>query len=134
MQTIELQRVQYMPSTLTPGILYVSEEFNVAAHLCACGCGNKTITPLGKTEWSFSVEQGKPTLYPSIGNWQLPCRSHYWIIAGEIEWSYQWSEKQIKAGRQAEERRRQLYYERINRRSKRYRIFDFIKKWLFRKS
>ena len=34
-----LQRVHHMPKELQPGILYVSEEFLTAAHLCACGCG-----------------------------------------------------------------------------------------------
>ncbi len=38
---ISLQRVHHMPKVLEPGILYVSEEFGAAAHLCACGCGVK---------------------------------------------------------------------------------------------
>ena len=35
----KMRRVHYMPKDLKPGILYVSEEFNIAIHLCACGCG-----------------------------------------------------------------------------------------------
>jgi len=31
---IELQHVHYMPKDLKPGVLYVSEEFGIAAHLC----------------------------------------------------------------------------------------------------
>ena len=50
---IELQRVHYMPKELKPGVLYVSEEFGAAAHLCACGCGAKIRTPLGPTEWTL---------------------------------------------------------------------------------
>ena len=42
-----------MPQDLRPGVLYVSEEFGAAAHLCACGCGEKVSTPLGPTEWSL---------------------------------------------------------------------------------
>ena len=118
MDKIELKRVQYMPMELSPGILYVSEEFNVAGHMCPCGCGNKIITPLTPTEWSFTIENDQPTLYPSIGNWQLPCRSHYWIVSGEIEWSYRWTEKQIKAGQIAEEKRRKSYFKRTNKRKK----------------
>ena len=34
---IELQRVRYMPKDLNTGVLYVSEEFSTAAHLCPCG-------------------------------------------------------------------------------------------------
>ena len=41
MNTIKLERVQYIPKQLSPGILYVTERYSVAAHLCACGCGNK---------------------------------------------------------------------------------------------
>jgi hypothetical protein len=81
---IILQRVKYLPRDLAPGTLYVSEEFSVAGHLCACGCGNKVITPLAPAEWIFAERAGRPTLHPSIGNWQLPCRSHYVIANGQI--------------------------------------------------
>ncbi len=114
-----LQRVQYIPKSLEPGILYVSEEFDVAAHLCACGCGTKVTTPLGPTEWKFSEKDGVPSLWPSIGNWQLPCRSHYSIIESQTRWGEQWSEAQVLAGRKAEEARREAYYvekDRLNRR------------------
>ena len=60
-----------MPQDLRPGVLYVSEEFGAAAHLCACGCGEKVSTPLGPTEWSLEETGGGPTLRPSVGNWQL---------------------------------------------------------------
>jgi hypothetical protein len=108
--TIRLERVQYMPKQLSPGVLYVSEKYSVAGHLCACGCGNKVITPLAPAEWSFAEVGGRPSLWPSIGNWQLPCRSHYIITQGRIEWAGAWTEAQVLTGRQAEERRRQAYY------------------------
>jgi len=99
-----------MPSSLSDGILYVSSEYAVAGHLCACGCGTKVITPLGTAEWTFSERDERPTLYPSIGNWQLPCRSHYFITEGRIEWAGEWSNVQVAAGRRAEEQRREAYY------------------------
>ena len=37
--------VHYMPKDLTRH-LYVLEEFDIAMHLCACGCGFKLKTPL----------------------------------------------------------------------------------------
>src|SRR5690242_16502265 len=110
MNTITLLHVQYMPRELSSGILYVSPEYSVAGHLCACGCGNKVITPLGPTEWTFSERNGRPTLRPSIGNWQLPCQSHYVITDSRIHWAGKWSAAQVAAGRRAEERRRQAYY------------------------
>lgn len=110
MTGITLQRVKYLPRELAPGILYVSEEFAVAGHLCACGCGNKVITPLGPAEWTFTERNGQPTLHPSVGNWQLRCRSHYVIANGQIHWGDQWSDAQVTAGRRAEQQRRQAYY------------------------
>lgn len=111
----ELQRVQFMPKDLQPGILYLSEEFGIAIHLCACGCGSKIRTPLGPTEWAVQGTDLEPTLYPSIGNWQLPCRSHYWITDGEAVWAPQWSDAQVAAGRRGEESRRRHYFDRAGR-------------------
>jgi hypothetical protein len=125
--TIRLERVQYMPKELSPGILYISERYAVAGHLCACGCGNKVIVPLGPTEWSFTERQGLPSLWPSIGNWQLPCRSHYVIAQGRIDWAGAWSDEQILAGRRAEEQRREAYYA-----PKPKGILDKILDWLKR--
>jgi hypothetical protein len=99
-----------MPRDLSPGILYLAEEYAVAGHLCACGCGNKVMTPLGAAEWNFSERDGRPSLSPSIGNWQLPCQSHYFITGGKIYWAAQWSTTQVEEGRQAEEQRRRAHY------------------------
>ena len=101
---IELQRVHYMPKELKPGVLYVSEEFGAAAHLCACGCGSKIRTPLGPTEWALEETDSGPTLRPSVGNWQQACQSHYWIYRGEIVWSVKWTPEQIAAGRRSRRR------------------------------
>lgn len=119
-----------MPNRLESGILYVSAEFEVAGHLCPCGCGNKIITPLGPRNWSLKVEAGFPTLYPSIGNWQLPCKSHYWIIKGVINWSDPWSEDKIINGRKEEEFRRQLYYAELNKSRKKSSILTLFLNWL----
>lgn len=110
---IELKRVRTMPARLAPGILYVSEEFETAAHLCACGCGDKIRTPLGPTEWQFTDDSEGPSLYPSVGNWQRVCQSHYWVDRGKIEWSKQWTPAQIAVGRAAEQRRRKRYYAKL---------------------
>lgn len=81
---IQLVRVHYVPQVLEPGRLYVSEEFGAVVHLCACGCGAKVSTPLGPAEWSLHETDQGPSLRPSVGNWQHPCQSHYWIDAGRI--------------------------------------------------
>lgn len=107
---IELQHVHLMPQELKPGILYVSKEFGTAHHLCACGCGSKIRTPLGPTEWRLQETADGPTLWPSIGNWQKPCRSHYLIRRGRVEWAESWTQEQVLAGRAREARRRNQYY------------------------
>jgi hypothetical protein len=107
---IKLLKVDYMPAELQSGILYVAEQFGAAAHLCACGCGTKIRTPLGPTEWSLKETSEGPSLYPSIGNWQIKCQSHYWIREGGIKWSDKWTEDEIAAGRVRESRRREMYY------------------------
>lgn len=100
---------------LLPGVLYVSEEFGAAAHLCACGCGVKIRTPLGPTDWAFEETDSGPTLHPSVGNWQQACQSHYWILRGEVIWADIWSPEQIAAGRHDEEECQRVYYEALDR-------------------
>ncbi|MCZ8195628.1 MAG: DUF6527 family protein [Aquidulcibacter sp.] len=114
-----------MPSSLEPGVLYVSLAYSTAAHLCACGCNSKIRTPLGPTEWSFADDSEGPTLTPSVGNWQLPCKSHYVLTGGNILWSGQWTEDQVLAGRNHEMRVRQKYY---NNRNKGF--FNSIYEWV----
>ncbi|MDF0584750.1 DUF6527 family protein [Bradyrhizobium yuanmingense] len=99
-----------MPKQLQPGILYVSEKFGTAAHLCACGCGEKIRTPLGPTEWSVRDTAAGPSVWPSVGNWQKPCQSHYVIQNGKVVRHAQWSAAQIAAGRHGEQQRRKAHY------------------------
>jgi len=112
---INLVRVRFVPKVLEPGLLYVSEEFGAAVHLCACGCGSKVSTPLGATEWSLEEGASGPTLRPSVGNWQLPCRSHYLITNGSIAWCGAWTPAQVAAGRRAEQDRRRDHFDALAR-------------------
>lgn len=109
----ELRKVQYMPTKLEPGILYVAKEFGAAAHLCACGCGTIVRTPLDR--WSLAETKDGPSLDPSVGNWQEPCQSHYWIERGEVRWAAKWSSSQIEAGRRGEEERLSAHYDALDR-------------------
>lgn len=122
---IRLERVHYIPKQLEPGVLYVSEEFGAAAHLCACGCGTKVRTPLRPTEWTLEDTAGGPTLYPSVGNWQQACKSHYFIRRGEIIWCEEWTPELIATGRRREEESRRLYFEELER----HRRFSWVKAW-----
>ena len=116
---IKLQPVHKMPQVLEPGTLYVSEEYEIAMHLCPCGCGSKVSTPLGPTDWKFYNDGRGPSLSPSVGNWQRPCGSHYWIRNGEIVWAPQWTREQILEGRRMEQERSAAYFAERERRRNR---------------
>ncbi|MGP2715699.1 DUF6527 family protein [Serratia marcescens] len=111
--TIKLVEVDSMPRELEPNILYYSERFGTASHLCACGCGAKIRTPIDVNEWSIVKTEQGPTLHPSVGNWQKECKSHYYIRKGKIVWCGAWTEKQIQEGRYREQQARIDHYNRI---------------------
>ena len=116
-----------MPKQLFSGILYVSDEFKVAAHLCPCGCGNKIITPITPVNWIFTEYNNTPTLSPSISNWQLPCKSHYWITKGNIAWSYKLSKDEATKSWKEEEKTRMAFYENREYSIKKLSAFQRIK-------
>jgi len=92
--------VEAIPKILEDGVIYVCETYSTASHKCACGCGTRVVTPLAPTDWEVVREKdGSVSLLPSIGNWDYPCQSHYWIRHNRIEWAPKWSRSRIEAGR-----------------------------------
>lgn len=100
---------------LEEGKLYISIKYRTATHLCACGCGNKVVTPIRPPKWHLYFDGSSVSLWPSIGRWQLPCRSHYWIENGKVRWSKPWTDEQIEEGRIRDAEDLQRYYNRRNR-------------------
>lgn len=81
----KLEFVEHIPAQLKEGILYVSMKYHVTAHLCACGCGEKVVNPLNrKYGWILTFDGQRLSLSPSIGNYQFPCCSHYYIKENEV--------------------------------------------------
>lgn len=79
--------VEYIPEQLEEGVLYVSREYEVAIHLCPCGCGEKTVTPFGPTGWGITVtDANRVSFQPSIANYQT-CGSHYWLTDNQVRWT-----------------------------------------------
>lgn len=109
-ERMRLEAVEFMPAQLEPGILYASKKYRTTAHLCACGCGEKVRIQLGDLGWRLTEGRSGPTLFPSIGNWQKPCRSHYYIRDGRVLWQCDWTDEEVLEGRQAEEMRRDGYF------------------------
>ena len=102
--------VESTPVELEDRVLYVSVKFRVVVHLCACGCKNKVVTPLRPAKWEFTFNGDSISMWPSIGNWQFPCKSHYLVIRDRIEWCKPWTEKEIAEGRANDARDSQRYY------------------------
>jgi hypothetical protein len=107
---IEPVFVETFPDTLETAKLYVSIPHCVAAHSCACGCGEPVFTPISPVGWSIQFNGESISLYPSIGNWSLPCRSHYWIRNNRVEWSYRFNERDIKAVKERDLLSRERYF------------------------
>ncbi len=106
---LEATFVEDIPDVLEGGRLYVSFEHSTALHLCPCGCGSEIVTPLGPTDWHL-VFDGKVSLSPSIGNWALPCRSHYWINREHVEWAVTWDDKRVDRGREHDRLVKERFY------------------------
>lgn len=84
MKTIQHKFVEFIPEILQEDILYISVEYRTAVHVCICGCGNKVITPLTPTDWKMIFDGKTISLWPSIGNWNFKCQTHYWIKKNTI--------------------------------------------------
>ena len=82
---IKKEFVRRVPAELEEGVLYVCLDSDVVVHKCACGCGEKVVLHLSPEHWKLSYD-GEVTLFPSIGNYQYDCKSHYFIRDGRIVW------------------------------------------------
>ncbi|MDP9606953.1 UNVERIFIED_ORG: hypothetical protein J2W38_006773 [Variovorax paradoxus] len=113
-QTLSHEFVEFIPEQLQEGVLYISTTYATAAHRCFCGCGREVVTPLSPTDWTLSFNGETVSLSPSIGNWSLPCRSHYWVQDNRIEWSGEMAQKAIDAGRSRDQQLKAAYFNTRN--------------------
>lgn len=95
LQAIRPSFVEFIPKELDDGVLYISEPYNIAVHKCASGCGEKVVTPLSPADWQVRRNGDVVSLYPSIGNWNFACRSHYWIRENRIVWAASMSDADV---------------------------------------
>lgn len=108
--TLEHRFVRSVPRELEPGILYVSMDFGTAVHSCCCGCGAQVVTPFSPTDWKMTYDGETISLSPSIGNWQLPCRSHYVIRHGRVIEAGPWSAAQVVAEQRRDKAAKARFY------------------------
>jgi hypothetical protein len=102
--------VDLIPDELAEGTVYVSIPYATVVHKCCCGCGNEVVTPLGHTDWQLVFDGESISLTPSIGNWSLPCQSHYWIRWNRVKWAPRWTAAQIGATRAADRAAKEEYF------------------------
>ena len=95
MKTLQHKFVEFIPEKLEAEVLYVTIAYRTAAHLCVCGCGNKVVTPISPTDWKLTFDGKTVSLYPSIGSWNLECKSHYFITNNEVKWAMSWPKKEV---------------------------------------
>ena len=79
------QLVDRIPVQMKEGVVYHTQEFELAGLLCACGCGHR-ITLLVPDSHEVRDDGGYATIRPSIGVFDAPCKSHYVISAGDVQW------------------------------------------------
>lgn len=91
--------VKNIPEKIEDGVIYISIDYATAIHKCCCGCGSEVVTPFSPTDWRLTFDGKTITLYPSIGNWNFPCQSHYWITNNEVKWAPKWSKVEIEYNR-----------------------------------
>jgi len=102
--------VELIPEVLEEGVLYVSLAYGTASHRCCCGCSREVVTPLTPTDWKLIFDGESVSLYPSIGNWNFPCRSHYWIRNNCVEWAEDWSDGRISAAAEKDQKLKKKFY------------------------
>ena len=103
--------VEYIPTDVKAGTLYISIQYSTAVHKCCCGCGNEVVTPLSPTDWKLIFNGETVSLAPSIGNWSFDCKSHYLIEDSNVRWAPRWSGQEIEDGRARDREAKRRYFE-----------------------
>jgi hypothetical protein len=96
MMIFQYKFVEYIPDEIEFGILYISLKYCTVIHKCVCGCGNEVVTPISRQGWQLMFDGESVSLQPSIGSWNLPCKSHYFIINNKVRFAKAWIDKLAK--------------------------------------
>jgi len=96
---------------LEPGKLYISILFTTTVHLCASGCGFKVVLPLNPAQYRIEFDGVNVSMAPSVGNWDYPCRWHYWIRRGQVIDAGPWSNARIENSARNDERALDLFFD-----------------------
>jgi len=94
--TFKYLAVEKIPKQLDPDVVYHNQDFELAAFLCACGCGHRVTLLVPDSHQVFS-NRGLASVTPSIAVCDAPCKSHYFITDGRVEWLPAFSAAQASA-------------------------------------
>ena len=109
-RSLRPEYADFIPRELREGVFYISKKYGTASHLCCCGCGTKIVTPLRPTEYTLTEAPGGVSLWPSIGNWDYPCQSHYIIENNLVRPAPQMSRAAIQRGRDYDDGLKTAYF------------------------
>jgi hypothetical protein len=109
-RTITFNFVDVVPPEREEGKLYISTKYRTAVHSCFCGCGLKVVTPIRPVKWRLLYDGDTVSLFPSVGNWSFPCRSHYWIKGNHVVPAGNMDDEKIAAGRSRDRGAEDAYY------------------------
>jgi hypothetical protein len=102
--------VESVPRELEEGVLYVSMQHATVIHTCCCGCGQEVVIPLTPTDWQLNYDGESIALSPSVGNWQLPCRSHYVIWRNRVYEAGPWTPAEVQLEKERDRRAKSRFY------------------------
>lgn len=110
MKILQHKFIETIPKEIEEGYIYITLKYNTAIHKCVCGCGHEVVTPITPTDWNLTYDGKTISLYPSIGSWNLDCKSHYFITKSVIHHCSKWSDTEIKKGREKKKKRKKFFW------------------------
>jgi hypothetical protein len=113
-RAIRHEFVQVIPDEVADDTLYISIDYGITIHKCMSGCGLDVALPLSPFQWKLIFDGDTVSLFPSVGNWSYPCRSHYWIERDTAVWAPAWSRAKIEASRSRDRALMESYFERAS--------------------
>jgi Family of unknown function (DUF6527) len=77
----------------------------------------KVVRPISPVGWQLTFDGETVTLFPSVGSWNFPCRSHYFIRRDTVVWVEDMTQYEIERGRARDQKAAisTLEYKRLSR-------------------